>query len=116
MQWEQVSNDLGTGRPPVACMMHFKTIEQRTRGQGRFSEAEEERLAAGLSLYGPNWPEIASHVGGNRNRQQVMHHYQNVMKPRRKGKWGDDEDKLLILVKHAACFFASKYAEHCFYY
>ena len=101
LQWEQVANDLGTGRPAVTCMMQWKVIQQRTRGQGKFSRNEEQRVAEGVRIHGPDWPEVASHVGGNRNRQQVMHHYMNVMKLKRKGKWLEDEDDLLIQARYA---------------
>ncbi|DBA68143.1 TPA: hypothetical protein ACH3X2_013950 [Trebouxia sp. C0005] len=96
LNWEQVAAKLDTGRPAVACMMHFKGIEQRSRGQGRFQPDEEQRIEAAVRLYGPNWGEVASHCGGGRSRQQVMHHYKNTMKPSRKGKWSPQEDDLLL--------------------
>ncbi len=98
MQWEQVAANLDTGRPAVACMMHHKVIEQRSRGQGRFQPDEEQRIEEAVRLYGPNWGEVASHCGGGRSRQQVMHHYKNTMKPSRKGKWLPEEDDLLLQV------------------
>ncbi len=98
MQWEQVAAKLDTGRPAVACMMRYKVIEQRSRGQGRFQPDEEQRIEEGVQLYGPNWGEVASHCGGGRTRQQVMHHYKNTMKPSRKGKWLPEEDDLLLQV------------------
>jgi len=91
MQWEQVAAKLDTGRPAVACMMPFKVIEQRSRGQGRFQPDEEQRIEEAVRLYGPN-------CGGGRSRQQVMHHYKNTMKPSRKGKWLPEEDDLLLQV------------------
>lgn len=96
LNWEQVAAKLDTGRPAVACMMHYKVIEQRSRGQGRFQPDEEQRIQEAVRLYGPNWGEVASHCGGGRSRQQVMHHYKNSMKPSRKGKWLPEEDDLLL--------------------
>lgn len=103
MQWEQLAADLNTGRSAVACMMHYKAIEQRTRGQGRFSPEEEARIEEAVRRFGPNWPEVAAHCGGGRNRQQVMHHYKNTMKPSRKGKWLPEEDELLLRVVTQSC-------------
>ncbi|DBA98253.1 hypothetical protein WJX77_011881 [Trebouxia sp. C0004] len=96
LNWERVAANLDTGRPAVACMMHYKVIEQRSRGQGRFQPDEEQRIEEAVRLYGPNWGEVASYCGGGRSRQQVMHHYKNTMKPSRKGKWLPEEDDLLL--------------------
>ena len=98
VQWERVARALGTGRSALGCMLQFKMTDQLTRGKGAFTDEEQQKIREGLGLYGRNWAEIASHVGGGRDRQQVMHHYKNVMSAAKKGKWSPEEDKQLTQV------------------
>ncbi|KAL3149312.1 hypothetical protein ABBQ32_002120 [Trebouxia sp. C0010 RCD-2024] len=93
--WEDVAEVLGTGRTAQACLLQVKRRDQLTQGKGPFTEEEQQRIREGISLYGQNWTEIASHVGGGRDRQQVMHHYKNVMDVTRKGRWLPEEDRQL---------------------
>ncbi|KAL3133054.1 hypothetical protein ABBQ38_006960 [Trebouxia sp. C0009 RCD-2024] len=93
--WEDVAEVLGTGRTAQACLLQVKRRDQLTQGKGAFTEEEQQRIRDGISLYGQNWTEIASHVGGGRDRQQVMHHYKNVMDVTRKGRWLPEEDRQL---------------------
>ncbi|KAL3133059.1 hypothetical protein ABBQ38_006965 [Trebouxia sp. C0009 RCD-2024] len=95
LQWEDVAEVLGTGRTAQACLLQVKRRDQLTQGKGAFTEEEQQRIREGVSLYGQNWTEIASHVGGGRDRQQVMHHYKNVMDVTRKGRWLPEEDRQL---------------------
>lgn len=95
VQWEAVAEALGTGRTALACFLQVKKSEQLTQGRGAFTDDEQQRIREGVSLYGLNWAEIASHVGGGRNRQQVMHHFKNVMDVTRKGRWTEEEDRQL---------------------
>ena len=108
LQWGHVANELGTGRTAIAYMMHFKLIERRSLGQGRFTADEEQRLLEGMKLHGRNWPEVAAHVGGHRTRQQVAHHWRDHMTPKRKGKWTEEEDQLLIQVGAEICAVLSE--------
>ena len=98
MQWEEVAEALGTGRTALACLLQVKKRDQLTKGKGAFTEEEQKRIREGISMYGQNWTEIASHVGGGRDRQQVMHHYKNVMDVTRKGRWLPEEDRQLSQV------------------
>lgn len=95
VQWEAVAEALGTGRTALACFLQVKKSEQLTQGRGAFTDDEQQRIREGITLYGLNWAEIASHVGGGRNRQQVMHHFKNVMDVTRKGRWTEEEDRQL---------------------
>lgn len=104
MQWEAIAEALGTGRTAMACFVQVKKAEQLTKGKGAFTDEEQQKIREGIALYGQNWSEIASHVGSGRNRQQVMHHYKNVMDVLRKGKWSDHEDRQLAQVcKQTGC-------------
>ena len=82
----------------MACFVQVKKTDQLTKGKGAFTDDEQQRIREGLTLYGQNWAEIASHVGGGRSRQQVMHHFKNVMDVMRKGRWSDEEDRQLASV------------------
>lgn len=98
VQWEAIAATLGTGRTAMACFVQVKKTDQLTKGKGAFTDDEQQRIREGLTLYGQNWAEIASHVGGGRSRQQVMHHFKNVMDVTRKGRWSDEEDRQLASV------------------
>ena len=98
VQWEAIAEALGTGRTAMACFVQVKKTDQLTKGKGAFTDDEQQRIREGLTLYGQNWAEIASHVGGGRSRQQVMHHFKNVMDVTRKGRWSDEEDRQLASV------------------
>ena len=83
--------------------MHYKSMQHRVTGTGKFTADEEQRIQEGVAKHANNWAAVAAHVGGGRSRQQVMHHYYNVMKaeadaPRKLGRWSSDEDALLVQV------------------
>ena len=83
--------------------MQYKAMRHRITGSGKFTAAEEQKIQEAVAKHGHNWGAVAGHVGGGRNRQQVMHHYYNVMKaeaqvPRKLGKWSPEEDALLVQV------------------
>ena len=83
--------------------MHYKAMQQRVTGHGRFTKEEEHKIWEGITKFGKKWGAVAAHVGGGRNRSQVMHHWENVMKmetdvPNRLGRWSADEDALLVQV------------------
>lgn len=82
----------------MACFLQVKRADQLTKGKGSFTDDERQKIREGITLYGQNWTEIASHVGGGRNRQQIMHHFRNVMDVKRKGRWTDHEDRQLAQV------------------
>lgn len=87
----------------MACLMQYKAMRHRITGSGKFTAAEEQKIQEAVAKHGHNWGAVAGHVGGGRNRQQVMHHYYNVMKaeaqvPRKLGKWSPEEDALLVQV------------------
>ena len=80
------------------CMVQFKKTDQPDTGHGPFSAEEQQKIAEGLKLYGRNWQEIANYVGTGRSRGGVMHHYNNVMKPKKTGIWTPAEKELLLQV------------------
>lgn len=87
-------------------------MQHRVTGTGRFSLEEEQKIQEAVAKHGHNWAAVAAHVSSGRSRQQVMHHYYNVMKaeahvPRKLGKWSADEDALLVQV----CFLFALW--HC---
>lgn len=101
LQWDQIAVDLNTKRSAVACLMHCKAMQHRVTGTGKFTPEEEQKIQEAVTKHGHNWAAVSAHVGGGRSRQQVMHHYYNVMKPeahvpRKLGRWSVEEDALLV--------------------
>jgi len=84
------------GRPADSVYRHALRLYAGNK-RGRWKKGEEQELRELVEKYGPDWKSISKEL--NRGRMQCRDKWRILRKDvfkRRVGKWGKDEDKLLV--------------------
>jgi len=101
--WLQISNYF-EGKTSTQCFNHWMKKSDPNITRGKWSYADDLKLAKAYSLYGAGtkkqWNKIAGHIKG-RTDIQCRERYCNILDPALKNtQWTEEEDqKLLSLVK-----------------
>ncbi|XP_070384487.1 uncharacterized protein [Dermacentor albipictus] len=99
--WDQVAQELKTGRSAFQCATHYSTRLVTRHNMGAFSEEENYKL----QLLIPHctdgddisWLQV-SHYMRSRSRKQVMNRYNRSLHPSMQhGRWTAQEDVMLLI-------------------
>lgn len=92
--WKNISKHF-TNKNPLQCFSRYKRIRPGIV-KGSWTKEEDEKILELVRQYGKSWSKIAK-VLTSRNGKQIRDRFTNVLDPEiKKGKFSDDEDKLLI--------------------
>ncbi|XP_077500960.1 uncharacterized protein LOC144111510 [Amblyomma americanum] len=99
--WDQVAEELNTGRSAFQCAVHYFRHHAVRINSGPFSAEEDEQLKMLVSRYSDresvNWFEVA-HIMNWRTKKQLMRHYQRSLDPKTlHGRWAPEEDMMLLV-------------------
>ena len=93
-QWKKISNYF-PNKNPLQCFSRYKRIRPGIV-KGSWSKEEDAQIKILVKTYGKAWTKIAK-ILNTRNGKQIRDRFTNVLDPEiKKGKFSDEEDKLLI--------------------
>lgn len=108
--WKKISQFF-PNKNPLQCFSRYKRIRPGIV-KGSWSKEEDEQIMNLVRTYGKSWSKIAKLLN-TRNGKQIRDRFTNVLDPEiKKGKFTDEEDKLLIklYISHGPKWaFISKY-------
>lgn len=92
--WKNISKYF-QNKNPLQCFSRYKRIRPGII-KGSWSKEEDEQILNLVKQYGKSWSKIAKLLN-TRNGKQIRDRFTNVLDPEiKKGKFSDEEDKLLI--------------------
>ena len=92
--WKSISTHF-PNKNPLQCFSRYKRIRPGII-KGSWSKEEDAKIINLVKTYGKSWSKIAK-LFHSRNGKQIRDRYTNVLDPEiTKGKFTDEEDKLLI--------------------
>lgn len=99
--WDQVAQELKTGRSAFQCAAHYSSRLVTRHNMGPFSEEENHRLQQLISVCTEGddiaWSQV-SHFMGSRSKKQVMNRYNRSLHPGlQRGRWTAQEDVMLLI-------------------
>ncbi|XP_075527481.1 snRNA-activating protein complex subunit 4-like isoform X4 [Dermacentor variabilis] len=99
--WDQVAQELKTGRSAFQCATRYSTRLVTRHNMGAFSEEENHRLQQLIAVCTEgddiSWSQV-SHFMGSRSKKQVMNRYNRSLHPSMQhGRWTAQEDVMLLI-------------------
>uniref|UniRef100_A0A915DVE6 snRNA-activating protein complex subunit 4 n=1 Tax=Ditylenchus dipsaci TaxID=166011 RepID=A0A915DVE6_9BILA len=100
INWDVVSDQLGTSRTPFQCFEHFHSLRSQLKDRKPWTTAEDEKLMSLVQTLRVgneiHWYKIASYIPG-RTKYQCEHRYRRSLdRAIKHGRWSIAEDLLLL--------------------
>ena len=93
-----VASHISEDATPQQCQNRYQRTLDPTLRHGAWTAEEDAKLRQAVSVFGNSWTEVAEVIAG-RNNEQCRDRWSDKINPTlTRGKWTDDEDKLLLEV------------------
>lgn len=100
--WEEIAQHFPEDRNALQCFKRYQRSLNTRMMRSKWTDEEDESLTEAVKMFGEkNWQQVANYLEG-RTGQQCLHRWMKTLSPDiRRGRWGIDEDKRLLMACHA---------------
>lgn len=91
-----VARHVSEDATPQQCQNRFSRTLDPTIRRGAWTNEEDAKLRQAVNVFGNSWAEVAEVIAGRTNEQCRDRWSDKISPTLSRGKWSDDEDKLLL--------------------